>query len=151
MATNPLNLNIAWFNKPSDTDYTILNILATYLPTESSVPPQQAAEQLHALLPAYERDYRTPNGIKASFLSSLWDVVCYIACQLDYQDQPMQRLIDLIKAMENLPVVVLTERDCDRSLLGTRVWQDRPYLSWSLAEREHCTFYPPLSADLSTN
>lgn len=46
--TTFLHLNIDWLNHPSNTYYSVLSILATYLPPDSPITPQQAAERLQA-------------------------------------------------------------------------------------------------------
>ena len=53
-----------------------------------------------------------------------------IAYQLDYGGVPMQRFIDLVKALRQLPSSITLED-------GLRVWQDLPNFSMFVTERWH--------------
>lgn len=153
MATaNPLELDIECLYQPTDTEQPIFNILTSYLSHNSSITAQQVAETITVLLPDSQPDDETTDQpSRGGFLCELWDLMFRVAYQLDYQEEPMQRFIMLVKAIRESPVVIMKEGD--RFTDGERVWQDLPYFSVMLYGKWTSRFSllvfsaPPLSLD----
>lgn len=76
------------------------NVLFKYLPQDSSIAPQQAAEQILALLPGEKpNEESTQRPSREGFLCGLWDLMFRVAYQLDYREEPMQHFINLIRIL----------------------------------------------------
>lgn len=126
---NPLGLALEANPGEWDIELKLFDILATYLPQDSVLSSQDAAEQINSLFPN-NRPGDDEKESPGSFLSEFWDLMFRIGYQLDYQDVPMQRFISLIKALRQLPSEITLEN-------GSRVWQDLPDLPIYLTERWH--------------
>ncbi|KAL1970452.1 hypothetical protein VTN77DRAFT_4096 [Rasamsonia byssochlamydoides] len=129
MAANPLGLQLEATPGEWDIELKLFDILTTYLPQDSALSAQHAAEQINSLFPT-NRPGEDEKESPGSFLAEFWDLMFRVAYQLDYQDVPMQRFISLIKALRQLPSNITLEN-------GSRVWQDLPDLPIYLTERWH--------------
>lgn len=135
---NPLNLDLKSFDPPSETEHAVLSLLASYLPETSSITPNQAAEQINALLPS-QHPHAGPNEkdhvqTTPEFLLEFWDLMFCIGPQLDYQHEPMRRFVALVKALKSLPETVVVQEDGEYH--GQPVWRG-PYFEMMRDERWH--------------
>jgi hypothetical protein len=131
-AKNPLNLQLEANPGEWDIENKLFDILTTYLPQDSALSSEQAAEQINSLFPD-NRPGDEEKESSGSFLAEFWDLMVRIAYQLDYQDVPMQRFIGLMKALRQLPSDIMLKD-------GLRLWQDLPSFSMFLIERWNRTF-----------
>lgn len=113
---NILNLQLEVF-EPEEIELNIFKDLAAYLPSTSSLSAEQAAQKLNGLHPANRPD---ESGKEQSwhFFQWFWTQMFGIACQLDYEDEPMQRFVRLISALRKLPRIADAENG--------QVWEDLP-------------------------
>jgi hypothetical protein len=128
MAANT-RLNLEFHNDwPDDCDLElkVFNILATYLPHDSKVSATRAAEAIHSLFLASIEEGFYPGGT----LEMIWDEMFLNVLQLDYDGVPMQRLLDLIKAISELPGEAMQDEDGE-----PRLWEDLPIFSMCVTER----------------
>lgn len=133
IASNPLNLDLESPHEPSNIEHAVFSLLATYLPETSSTTPNQAAEQVNALLLSHRPGPKEEKQSTASFLFEFWELMFCIAPQLDYQHKPMQRFIALVKALKNLPETIVIQ---DGGIYdGQSVWRDGLYFGPTLHER----------------
>lgn len=135
MATtnNPLGLDLDTMYEPTDIEEKVFDLLTAYLPPDSTITPQQAADKANSFFP-YSCLGENDNYYPRQFLGEFWEVMFRIAPQLDYQGQPMQRYIALHKALRELPDIFMGDY---------RVWQDRPLFSMELHERWSRMFTHP--------
>ncbi|KAE8402363.1 hypothetical protein BDV37DRAFT_284844 [Aspergillus pseudonomiae] len=123
---NPLNLQREGVPGEWDVEDKLFEILTTYLPPVSDMTAGQAAEQINRLFPA-NRPEGSDKESPESFLFEFWDLMIKVACQLDHEEIPMQRFVNLLKALRQLPAnVVLGD--------GTPAWRDLPHFSMYLSE-----------------
>lgn len=127
---NPLGLQLEANPGEWDIELKLFDILTTYLPRDSAWSAPHAAEQINGLFPNNRPGNDDEKESPGSFLAEFWDLMFRIAYQLDYRDVPMQRVISLIKALQQLPSDIKLED-------GSRVWQDLPHLPIFLTERWH--------------
>jgi len=107
----------------------LFNILTTYLPGDSTVTAQSAAEDINALFPLHRKD-EGDREEPSSFLSELWDMMFRVIQQVDYQSEPVQRLIKLIRALKTLP----STTTFDRGHGPEKLWQDLPGMEYQIGE-----------------
>lgn len=97
VAPNPLGLEFTIPHKPSGEERAIFDYLATYLPADSAITVDEAVQQIITLFPE-ELD-----TTGTSFIYLFWQLVFCIGSQLDYDYEPMQRFIALLRDLEILP------------------------------------------------
>lgn len=144
MATeNPLNLDLESPHEPFPIEQAIFSLLTTYLPETSSTTPDQAADQINALLPDHRPGRKEEKESTTDFLFEFWELMFRIAPQLVYRQEPMQRFVALIKALRDLPETIVIQ-DGDK-YDGCSVWRDDLYFGPMLHERwNRMSPYPTL-------
>ncbi|KAJ5291293.1 hypothetical protein N7478_000544 [Penicillium angulare] len=121
IASNPLNLDREDPHEPSNVEHAVFTLLVTYLPETSSITPSQAAEQANALFPSRRPGLKEEEQSTVHFLFEFWELMFRVAPQLDYQHEPMQRFVALVKALKNLPRTIITR---DESIYDSfSVWR----------------------------
>lgn len=133
IASNPLKLDLESPHEPSNTEHAFFSLLTTYLPQTSSITPDQAADQINALLPSHRPEPKEGKQSTASFLFEFWELMFCIAPQLDYRHEPMQRFIALVQALRNLPETIIIQDEGKYD--GQPVWRDGLYFGPMLHER----------------
>lgn len=113
---NVLNLQLEAV-EPEEIELNIFKVLAAYLPSTSSLSAEQAAQKLNGLHPANRPD-ESDKEQSWHFFQWFWTQMFGIACQLDYEDEPMQRFVRLISALRKLPSIAYAENG--------QVWEDLP-------------------------
>ena len=107
----------------------LFNILTTYLPKDSNVTAQFAAEDINALFPRHRKDQGEIEE-PSSFLSELWDLIFRVIQQVDYKSEPAQRFIGLIIALKALP----STTTFDRGHGAEKLWLDLPGMEYQIGE-----------------
>lgn len=121
-------------------EHAVFSLLTTYLPETSSITPKQAAEQINALLPSHCPGPKEEKQSTASFLFEFWELMFCIAPQLDYQQEPMQRFVALVKALRGLPETIVIQ---DGGVYdGQPIWRDGLYFGPMLHERWNRMSFP---------
>ena len=144
MATsNPLNL-VESPHEPSNNEQAIFSFLTTYLPETSTISPNQAADQINAILPDHRPGCKEQKESTAGFLFEFWELMFRIAPQLDYRHEPMQRFILLIKALRNLPETIVIQDG--GKYHGWPVWRNGLYFGPMLHERWNRMLFFPIYA-----
>ena len=95
-----IGIECAVSQNPSVREQAIFDYLTTYLPADSSITPEEAVHHINAL---FSEDH---NATVVSFLYRSWQLVFCIGPQLDYQQDPMQRFVALLEALEILPDIL---------------------------------------------
>ncbi|PKX97265.1 DUF3632 domain-containing protein [Aspergillus novofumigatus IBT 16806] len=114
--------------KPNSPEHRIFNILNDYLQPSSTTPPREAAQTIHALTP---KAGSTPeeNSDLEDFLWYTWGTIIKVAKQIPHDHPSQDRLVDLIRALTELPPTTV-------SIWGSEnyLWKDLPMLGPSLRE-----------------
>ncbi|BCR85842.1 DUF3632 domain-containing protein [Aspergillus chevalieri] len=97
---NSLGIEYAVSHNPSEKEQVIFDYLITYLPADSSITPEEAVHHINTLFP----EDHDATGV--SLLYQFWQLVYCIGSQLDYQQEPMQRFVALLEALEILPDIL---------------------------------------------
>ena len=113
---NILNLQLEVF-EPEEIELNIFKVLAAYLPSISSLSAEQAAQKLNGLHPANRSD-ESDKEQSWHFFQWFWTQIFEIACQHNYEDELMQRLVRLVSALRKLPSIADTGNG--------QVWEDLP-------------------------
>lgn len=98
--SNPLGIEFAVSHNPSENEQAIFDYLTTYLPADSSITPEEAVQHINTLCP------EDLDATGVSFLYRFWELVYSIGPQLDYRQEPMQRYLALLVALEILPDII---------------------------------------------
>lgn len=135
IAFNPLNLDLESPHEPSKVEHAVFTLLATYLPETSPITANQAAEQVDDLVPSHHQSPEEEKYVQTTgdFLFEFWELMFRIAPQLNYQHEPMQRFIALVKALRTLPETKLIQ---DAGIYdGEPIWRSGFYFGPMLHER----------------
>ncbi|OJJ85388.1 DUF3632 domain-containing protein [Aspergillus glaucus CBS 516.65] len=113
---NSLGIEYAVSHNPSEREQAIFDYLTTYLPADSSITPEEAVHHTNTLFP------EDLNATEISFLYRFWQLVFCIGPQLDYQQEPMQRFVALLEALEILPDILQGGAYPGRNSHATRIY-----------------------------
>lgn len=126
---NSLGIEYAVSHNPSEREQAIFDYLTTYLPADSSITPEEAVHHTNTLFP------EDLNATEISFLYRFWQLVFCIGPQLDYQQEPMQRFVALLEALEILPDILQGDAYPGRNSHATRI-----YVSMAFGEQWNSMF-----------
>ena len=127
---NPLTPEIQ--TTPGTTEERVLNVLQTYLPSNSPLTSVQAAKEINNL----HNDNITNKQVQddSTFFWRFWSMMFRVACQIDCMDGEMGRFVGLVKALENLPKTAVAE--------GGQAWENLPVMGTCESKFWESELYP---------
>lgn len=123
---------------PSDLEEKLFSVFTSYVSAESQTTASSAAAKIDSLLVGDDGNmsplaqaHPNPWG----FLHTFWDVYFRLGVQIDI-DEPMDRLVALMRALKELPTKVASSDGQDLVC----AWQNLPIMGIELSERWHREF-----------
>lgn len=129
--------------EPDLVEIALFDIFLTYLPGESEVSATAAAARIHQILLNNQNNHKDERSDGAAedvethelegssiegFLHVFWDMYFLLGCQIDPNSEAMDRHVNLVGALKQLPGEVHSERK-------GRFWQNLPRMAWLVTER----------------
>jgi hypothetical protein len=130
----PLNLVFQSLDneEPWVIDQKIFHILNTYLQSNATFPPTEAAREIDKLFPLNRpREEDRENEEPESFLFEMWDVVISVVEQIPWDHPGQTRLVNCIRALRDLPGPTTVQMD---SWGKMAVWSDLPLLGAAMTK-----------------
>lgn len=123
---------------PSELEEKLFSVITSYVSAESQMTASSAAAKIDSLLVGddgntspHAQAHPNPWG----FLHTFWDIYFRLGVQIDI-DEPMDRLVALMRALKELPTKVASSDGQDL----VSAWQNLPIMGIELSERWHREF-----------
>jgi hypothetical protein len=129
---NSLNLQFDGGPHAEDIESRLFDMLLSYLPSESKISAEQAAEEISDLCPESAPENSETDPL-AAFVTIFWSMMFRTVGQIDYDKTPMHRFILLIKTLRDLPSQRVLQAQYG-SNYQQKVWQDLPWMGSELQD-----------------